>query len=97
MDQIENTWPGCWVEQVKIICEKYNIDINVNIITKQKLKEVLKKRINATLNEELTNIKTQKTKVRFLSEFSQKEYLKELELKKSITLMKIRLNMIEVK
>ena len=26
-DQIINTWKGCWIEQVKEICKKYNINI----------------------------------------------------------------------
>ena len=25
-DQIKQTWKGCWVEQIKMICSKYNIN-----------------------------------------------------------------------
>ena len=27
-DQIKDTWPGCWMEHVKVICEKYDINIH---------------------------------------------------------------------
>ena len=38
-DQIEQTWKGCWTEQVKTICNKYNINIyNIKEYNKQKLK-----------------------------------------------------------
>ena len=64
MDQIDNTWPGCWAEQVKEIYKKYNININeINSYTKYKLKEIAKKQINKAINEELINQKTQKTKL----------------------------------
>ena len=58
IEQIQNTWKGCWIEQVKEICEKYNIDINeINKYTKSKLKDIVKAQINIELNEELKNKK----------------------------------------
>ena len=39
----------------------------------------------------------QKTKLRFIKEYSQKQYKSELDFKRCILMMKIRLNMIEVK
>ena len=98
IEQIQNTWKGCWIEQVKEICEKYNIDINeINKYTKSKLKDIIKAQINIDLNEELKNKQKSKTKLRFINDFSEKEYLKSLEYKESITMLKIRLNMIETK
>ena len=98
LDQIENTWPGCWIEEVKKICGKYSIDANeISRYSKYELKKVLKIKINIDLNKELRNQKHVKTKLRFINEFSEKEYLSKLEFNKSIDMLKIRLNMIETK
>ena len=97
-DQIENTWPGCWTEKVKKICNKYNINIeNISEYTKDNLKQLMKDKINKSMNEEIKELNQQKTKLRFIKEHSQKEYLKELNFKQSIMMLKIRLNMVETK
>ena len=97
-DQIENTWPGCWTEKVKKICNKYNINIkNISEYTKDNLKQLMKDKINKSMNEEIKELNQQKTKLRFIKEHSQKKYLKELNFKQSIMMLKIRLNMVETK
>ena len=97
-DQINNTWKGCWMEQTKEICMKYNIVIqNIRLYTKDKLKEVVKNKIRTKLEEEIKVIMSQKTKLRFLNSFEQKTYLEELDYCDSIDMIKIRLNMMETK
>ena len=97
-DQIEQTWKGCWTEQVKTICNKYNINIyNIKEYNKQKLKTIVKQRIDTFLNMYLQKQIISKTKLRFVNNFTQEQYLEELEFQDSIKLIKIRLNMIEVK
>ena len=98
IDQIERTWKGCWVEQTKEICIKYNVDIkNITEYKKEKLKRVMKDNINKKLNSELQILKEEKTKLRFISNFEQEKYLEELQFNESIEMIKIRLNMIETK
>ena len=97
-DQIEQTWKGCWTEQVKTICNKYNINIyNIKEYNKQKLKTIVKQRIDIFLNMYLQKQIISKTKLRFVNNFTQEQYLEELEFQDSIKMIKIRLNMIEVK
>ena len=53
-DQINDTWPGCWTEDVKIICEKYDLNIhNIKRYTKDNLKQVVKSKINTLTNKEI--------------------------------------------
>ena len=97
-EQINNTWKGCWIEQTREICSKYNIEItNIKNYNKYKLKKILKETINKHLNEELQREKEQKTKLRFLNEFKQEKYLDELQYNECVEMLKIKLNMIETK
>ena len=97
-DQIQTTWPGSWIENVKQICNKYSLNIDeIQTYTKKNLKQLLKSKINTKLNIEIQELSRNKTKGRFIKEYSQKEYLKELNFKDCIMMIKIRLNMIETK
>ena len=97
-EQIKNPWPKCWTEQVKAICETYNINMNnINTYTKNNLKTLVKNKINAAINNEIQELSHQKTKLRFIKEYTQKQYLKELDFKRATMMIKIRLNMIETK
>ena len=97
-DQIQNTWPGCWIENVKEICNKYNLNIDeIDRYKKSDLKQKMKNKINTSLNKDIGEMSEQHTKLRFIKEYSQKSYLGELNLKDCITMIKIRLNMIETK
>ena len=63
-DQIKDTWPGCWTERVKIICEKYDLNIhNIKRYTKDNLKQVVKSKINTLTNKEIFEESQQKTKL----------------------------------
>lgn len=97
-DQIENTWKGCWIEQVIQICEKYDIILeNITTYTKHKLKEILKKKIWNKMQNELDEERKEKSKLRFITRFEKKEYIKKLNYKECLTMFKIRMNMIETK
>ena len=95
-EQIDNPWKNCWVEKVKLILEKYKLNI-IEVITKEKkqLKGIIENKIQKELEQELNTNKT--TKQRFIKEFKQKEYIKTLEFKQCIVMIKTRLNMIETK
>ena len=97
-DQVDNTWKGCWMEQTKEICQKYNIDINNMVkLTKDNLKKVTKSKIKRELVEAMKVLIMEKTKLRWLNEFTQQEYIEQLDFCDSIDMIKIRLNMIETK
>ena len=77
---------------------EYNINIyNIKEYNKQKLKTIVKQRIDTFLNMYLQKQMISKTKLRFVNNFTQEQYLEELEFQDSIKMIKIRLNMIEVK
>ena len=95
-EQINSPWKNCWVEQVKMVAEKYRIDINEVISTKRtQLKHKVKKKIQEHLD--IITRETVATKQRFIKEFKKKEYITNMEFKYSKLMLKIRLNMIEVK
>ena len=97
-DQIKDKCPGCWMEQVKVICEKYDINIHtINGYKKDNIKQLVKSKINTSVNNELCDASQQKTKWRFIKECSQKQNLNELGFKRCKMMMKIRLNIIETK
>ena len=99
-DQVRDTWKGCWIEQTREICEKYNLGIQlVGILKKGYLKRILKKRINRRLELKLVSESKSKTKMRFCGDFKRKQYTMKgdinFEMGKSI--LKLRLNMLELK
>ena len=97
-DQIQITWPGCWIENVKKLCDKYELNIyEIDKYTKNNLKQILKGKIGIKLNIETRELSNSKTKMRFIKDHSQKAYIKELNFKDCIMMIKIRLNMIETK
>ena len=97
-DQIKISWPGCWTENVRQIGDKYNISIvNIKEYTKDKLKKLMKEKINKSMDVRIKELSQQKTKLRFIKEHSQKEYLHQLNFKQTVMMLKIRLNMVETK
>ena len=41
-DQIKDTWEGCWMEQTKQICQKYNLEVEyIRTQTKEQLKKTM--------------------------------------------------------
>ena len=78
---------------MKIIYEKYDLNIhNIKRYTKDNLKQMVKSKINTLTNKEICEESQQKTKLRFIKEYSQKQYVSELDFKRCILMMKIRLN-----
>ena len=97
-EQIKNAWKGCWTEQTKEICVKYKIKIEeIRKYKKNELKKILKEKIKENLNIQLEIEKKEKTKLRFIMKFEQKQYLEQLQYIECIEMIKIKLNMIETK
>ena len=99
-EQIRDTFSGCWYEQTKEICDKYNVGLQlVKCLSKRKLKNILKSRINNRLHRYIKEEAKNKTKLRFCSDFKRKKYTKKgsLSFNDAKSIMKLRLNMIEVK
>ena len=97
-DQIANTWTGCWYEGVEQTCIKYGVTIDeVRTWNKYKCKQIVKERIEERINIDFQASKQSKTKLRFIEEFGRKNYIEELEYKDCVTMLKVRLNMVEVK
>ena len=97
-DQIGKTWKGCWMEQTKEICNKYCISINqITKMSKDSLKIKVKNMINFRLHEHLQNLKKEKSKLRYLTNFKQEKYVEQFSFKDAITMLRIRLNMIDAK
>ena len=95
-DQIRETWKGCWVEGLKKVLEKYEIRLEEVIkLKKDKLKEKVVQRIEGYLDKKLKGDTS--TKLRFIEKFEKKEYITEMDYEDSILMLKVRLNMIEVK
>ena len=96
--QIENTWRGCWMQETNEILKKNDIDITkMAEKSKEQMKKKIKNTIMQRLQTELSELKKEKTKLRFIEKFEQKKYLEELTFEDTIEMMKLRLNMIEVK
>ena len=97
-DQIQNTWTGCWMEKTKEICEKYSIQIDeIRNEEATKFKKNIKNKINKKLDEEILQLSKEKTKLRFCTNAKKKEYIEKLGYLEAKAIMKLRLNMIEVK
>ena len=97
-DQIIYTWKGCWTEEVKVICEKYQIKITeLKTMRKAELRNKLKKIINDNRDNQIKQNSKIKTKLRFIKDASLKNYIKELEFSEAVLMMEIRLNMVETK
>ena len=99
-EQIRDTFTGCWYEQTKEICDKYNIGLQlIKGLSKTKLKNIMKSRISKRLDQHIKEMAKTKTKLRFCSDFKRKRYTKmgNIDFETTKTIMKLRLNMIEVK
>ena len=96
-DQVKNPWKGCWIEGLNEILMMYDLDKEELLKwSKQKCKEEVKERIQSGLQKRLDSLRGEKTKLRFIKTYGKKEYL-ESGFKSSVTLIKARLNMVEVK
>ena len=97
-EQIKCTWTGCWMQKTNEICDKYNIQIDeVRKMEVNKFKTQIKNRINTKLNEEIQKLSKERTKLRFCDNAQRKEYIDKLGYMEAKAILKLRLNMIEVK
>ena len=98
IDQIQFPFSGCWIVQTLQICEKYNIDINkIEEETPAKFKKRVQTKINEKLEEELKKEVDQKTKMRFCASMKTEKYLEHLGYSEAKMVLKLRLNMTELK
>ena len=64
------------MEHVKVTCEKYEINVHtINGYKKDNIKQLVKSKINTSVNNEICEASQQKTKLRFIKEYSQKQYI----------------------
>ena len=99
-EQIRDTFSGCWYEQTKEICDKYNLGLQlIKCLSKTKLKNILKSRINKRLDMFIKKEAKTKTKLRFCSDFKRKKYTKKgnINFSDAKCIMKLRLNMTELR
>ena len=99
IDQIRDTYPGCWMEQTKEICNEYNLSIQlIRCMKKGKLKRILKNKIQQRLTTRIELESREKTKLRFCGDFGKKKYLLMGNLNKNQVkgIIKARLNMLEL-
>ena len=97
-DQIEHPWEGCWYEGVETTCRTYGVTVEeIREWSKYKCKREMKKRIQERIESDFQVKKTTMTKLRFIESTERKKYLEELDYEDSITILKLRLNMVETK
>ena len=99
-EQIQNTWPGCWMEQTLEICHQYELTTEtIRELTKEQLKRMLKERICERLDQHIKKEAKERTKLRFCSNFKRKSYTLtgNLSFNDIKSIMKLRLNMLELK
>ena len=76
-EQIRATFTGCWYEETKEICDKYNLGLQlIKGLSKTKLKNIMKSRISKRLDQHIKEMAKTKTKLRFCSDFKRKKYTK---------------------
>ena len=102
LKQIDHPEDETWVTQVKKWAREFDIDLKVDTVNKQKkptFKKNIKEKINKALHNWLKEESNQKTKLRFLreEEYTEKEYLKKCNFQKCKSIMRLRLNMLDVK
>ena len=99
-DQIQDTWEGCWMEQTKQICQKYNLEVDfIRTLTKDQLKKTMKDKVDTELDQLIKEEAVGKTKLRFCNDFKQKMYTMngQFNQKTVRNILKLRLNMFELK
>ena len=67
------------------------------VITKDKFKSDIKNKINSKLDEEIVKLANGKTKMRFCKNAQRKEYIDKMGCVEAKTILKLKLNMLEVK
>ena len=97
-DQIRAPYSKCWGKSILEICEKYNVRVQeIRDWTKMQFKREIKKRINERIEKELEEKKKDMKKLRFTNGVNKMNYINELKANEAITVMKTRLNMLDLK
>ena len=97
-DQILYPWEGCWYEGVKETCRTYDITVEeIREWSKHECKKEMERRVKERIQNDFQKTRTEMSKLRFIENMEKKEYLGEVEYTDCITIIKIRLNMIETK
>ena len=91
-----------WVQQVKQWSKEIGIIVKLEIIkqiSKPKWKKMVKDKLEKRIQLEIQEEANKKTKLRFIKEekFEEKQYMKRYNMKTCKEIMKLRLNMIDVK
>ena len=97
-DQILHPWEGCWYEGVEETCREYEVKVEeIRTWSKYKCKREIRRKVEKKIQKEFEERKEEMTKLRFVENVERKKYIEELEYSESITLLRLRLNMIETK
>ena len=98
INQIEETWTGCWTDQTKELCQKYSINIEtIKSTNKNAFKRYIKDQIKEDLNKLVRTEAKSKTKMRFCTTFKKKQYVYESGYTMAKRILKLKLNMLELK
>ena len=97
-DQIAYPWEGNWYEGVKPTCQKYGLELDeIRSWSKNECKRIMKKKVKEVIQKKLEDAKKDMTKMRFLKSFEIENYIDKVNYDECVTLLKLRLNMIETK
>ena len=100
IDQIERPYTGCWSKTTLEICEKYNIEVKDLIKqTKKQFKRQVKRKVQEQVDMQMKKEIEEKTKLRFCvcTSSKRKPYLEQLGYSEAKMILKLRLNMTELK
>ena len=97
-DQLRAPYGSCWAKSILEICGKYELEIDeVRSWNKRTLKKEIKERINKYIDKKVEELKQGMKKLRFISPDNRNNYIKELSTRDATTIMKTRLNMLDLK
>ena len=97
-DQILYPWEGCWFEGIEKTCRMYEVNVEeIRTWTKYQCKREIKSKVEEKIKKDFQDKKDEMTKLRFIENVGRKTYIEELDYEDSITILKLRLNMIETK
>ena len=98
-NQMKNDDEGTWANELKEKAKCYNIDLNnCETMSKQKWRKYVKDNINNKIAKEVREKSAEMTKLWYIKDnkFEMKNYIKTLSGKEITSIMRIRLNMINI-
>ena len=97
-DQLRSPYGKCWVLSIKEICEKYELEIEeIRNWEKRKIKKEIKERIRKHIEKTVEEKSKEMKKLRFVNGIQKNDYIKRLNIRESLMIMKAKLNMLELK